>query len=330
MAYTHHQAYVVLLGAAAGAGLAATVGRGRRGALRGLLLADAVVIVGATPSILVYLVGGLGEGRMSYGFWQPRLSWQSFVEVAAMWTPGAPLVARDAFLYSPHAPRVPWMPWLLPAIALPAAFLALAWTRARTERGEWDPPSPRPPPTLFHAGLLYVGLGLFAAIALAKPIWHIRYVFVLVPFFLGGLAALVGALRSRPARVAALAVGVALSLPSVVTEKGRPSRTPWRETAAYVAAKQGRDVCLIGPMYLSRPFGWYYKRPFTVVPDADALVTHVRRAVGRGPVLVVYCNAHGPPDPRHLGARQLARTLEVRSASHFGPLHVYEFAKPLR
>jgi len=44
-------------------------------------------------------------------------------------------------------------------------------------------------------------------------------------------------------------------------------------------------------------------------------------------VLVVYCNAHSPPDPRHFGAMQLSRILALRDRARFGPLTVYEFAK---
>jgi hypothetical protein len=163
--------------------------------------------------------------------------------------------------------------------------------------------------------------------ALLKPLWHVRYVFVFLPFHLGGLGGLLAALRPS-ARIAAVTVAVTLSLPGLVEEKRVPGRTPWREAAAHVAARECRAVCLIGPSNLGKPFGWYYKRPFEVVPGAAELVVAARRAAeAGGRVLIVYCDAHAPPDPRREGARELATTLEARDAAHFGPLHVYEFAR---
>jgi hypothetical protein len=44
-------------------------------------------------------------------------------------------------------------------------------------------------------------------------------------------------------------------------------------------------------------------------------------------VIVVYCNAHAPPDPHHLGAWQLKQTLHVRGGRSFGPLRAYLFVK---
>ncbi len=40
-----------------------------------------------------------------------------------------------------------------------------------------------------------MGLGAFVVIALLKPIWHVRYVFVFLPFHLGGLGGLLAAPR---------------------------------------------------------------------------------------------------------------------------------------
>jgi hypothetical protein len=255
---------------------------------------------------------------VGYGFWQPRVSWRGLGDLAALWTPGTPLLAPGSFLYGPNPPRVPWMPLLLLGLLLPALFLALAWVRGR----------PRAP-LLFHAGALYAGLGALVVIASWKPIWHVRYALALLPFHAGGLAVAVVALRTRFARAAALAALVALSLPGLAEEKRRPGRTPWRETAAYLAERERAPVLLIGPAHLGDALGWYYKGPIRVFAYREQLVAAAREAAeGGGTVLVVYCNAHGPPDPHHLGAWQLKQALELRGGRTFGPLRVYEFAKP--
>jgi len=329
MAYTHHQAYVVLFGGAMGAVLAATLGRMRKGALEGLAIADIAIVIAAVPSILLYLMGlGGGGTAKGYGYWQPRVSWQGLVDLAAVWTPGGPLLAPGSYLYSPNPPRVPSLPWLPVMLLLPAVVLALAWVRARPDGSPWDPPSPRSPPTLFHSGTLYLGIGAFLVIASMKPIWHVRYVIVFLPFFLGGLGALLAATRSRYARGVVLLAFVGLSLPGLVREKQVPGRTPWRETAAYLSSKENAAVCVIGPRFLARPLGWYFKRPFGVFPgQAELVPAAVRAAEAGASVLVVYCDAHSPPDPDRLAAQELARTLALRGVEHFGSLHVFEFRK---
>ncbi len=318
MAYTHHQAYIVLLGLAAGALLA----RPRKGALKGLALANAVVLAAATPSIVLYMLGIGDDGTVrGYHHWQPYASWEGVVDVGVLWTPGGPLFAPGARLYAPAAPEVPWRAYLPIALLLPAACLALAAARAKP-----DAPSPRPPPVLFHAGALHAGVLAFVVFAIAKPMWHSRYVFAFLPFFLGAIAAVLAVPRRTRARAVLLGMLVALSIPGIVEEKRRPGRTPWRETSAFLAGREGDAVFLVAKPFLARPLAWYYKRPFDVVPDAFALKGAVRRAAeSGGRVLVVYCNAHGPPDPRHEGARELAQALALRGATRFGTLTVYEF-----
>jgi 4-amino-4-deoxy-L-arabinose transferase-like glycosyltransferase len=319
MVYTHHQGYVVLFGAAVGAILAALLGRMPRGALRGLALADLVVVLAAAPSIVLYLIGVGGTAR-GYYYWQDHVAWRDLVDTGVTWTPGSPLFAPGSSSYGPGALEVPRQPWLALTLLLPAACLALAWWRAR--------PSPRPPPILFHFGVLYAGVGAFVVIALLKPIWHARYVLVYLPFHLGALAVLLAALRRPRARLVALGVLVALSIPGLVEEKRVPGRTPWRETAAFLSDHEGHAVILLGPRYLTRPLRWYYKRPFGIVPDAPTLVRAVRQLTDAHVlVFVVYCEEHAPPDPHHLAAQELARTLETRGRADFGPLQVYEFAR---
>ncbi|HEX5137065.1 MAG TPA: glycosyltransferase family 39 protein [Planctomycetota bacterium] len=316
LVYTHHQAYVVLAGLAAGAALACP----RKGALKGLALADAIVLAAAVPSLILYLRGGSG-----YGFWQPRVSWQGLAECAAVWTPGASLVP-DARVFTPNRPVVPWHAWLPLTLLLPAGALALSWARPRAS----DAPSPRPPPVLFHLGALYGGVGIFLLIALAKPIWHVRYVFVYLPLFLGGLAAVLVAFRGKAARITIVALAIALLVPGTVAEKRRFGRTPWREAARVVreSVPPGSPVYLIGPPFLASPFRWYYKGPASVVTNKDDLVHAVTLvAEAGGPVVVVYCDAHSPPDPRKQGVRDLAGLLELRAVTDIGPLHVYVFRK---
>ncbi|MFI5404020.1 MAG: hypothetical protein ACHQ1G_13860, partial [Planctomycetota bacterium] len=180
----------------------------------------------------------------------------------------------------------------------------------------------------FHVGMLYGGVGAFAVIALLKPIWHARYVLVYLPFHLGALAVLLAALRRPRARLVALGVLVALSIPGLVEEKRVAGRTPWRETAASLSEHEGHAVLLLGPRYLTRPLRWYYKRPFAIVPDVPTLVRAVRQlADAHVPVLLVYCEEHAPPDPHHLAVQELGRTLEMRGPADFGSLRVYEFGR---
>ena len=319
MVYSHHLACVVLFGETVAAVLAATIGRVRKGALRGFALAAVAVAAAATPSIAVYMYGGIGKGaHHGYRLWQPHVSWQGLVDLAVVWTPGGPLLAKGSFLYGPSEPRVPWLPWMLVALALPAVFLALAWVRSPARKA----------PVLFHLGTLYAALGAYLVLTSIKPIWHVRYAVVLLPFYLGGLATLLAALRAWWARLAVVAVAVALSIPGLVAEKRRLGRTPWREMTAYVAGQESTAVFMIGGRTVARPFRWYYARPFELVATREALVAGVLKAAERGgTVIVVYCNAHGPPDPHHLGAWQLKQTLDVRGGRSFGPLRVYLFVK---
>ncbi|MFI5403619.1 MAG: glycosyltransferase family 39 protein, partial [Planctomycetota bacterium] len=117
MVYTHHQAYVVLFGAATGAILAALFGRMRKGALRGLALADLVVVLAAAPSVVLYLVGVGGTAR-GYYYWQDHVRWRDLVDAAVTWTPGSPLFAPGSSFYGPGAPEVAQQPWLPLALLL--------------------------------------------------------------------------------------------------------------------------------------------------------------------------------------------------------------------
>jgi hypothetical protein len=164
------------------------------------------------------------------------------------------------------------------------------------------------------------------AIAILVPIWHVRYLLTLLPFFLGGLAALAAGVRSAPARGVVIAALSLLSIPGVVEEKRVAGRTPWRETARYLSETPGH-VCLVGPKYLARPLAWYYRRPFEVVTGVEALAGAERRA--RGDTLhVVYCDIHDPRDPLRLGVRRLEQALGSPHVEDFGVLHVYSFRRP--
>ncbi|MCK6458561.1 MAG: glycosyltransferase family 39 protein [Planctomycetes bacterium] len=321
MVYTHHLACAVFLGLAAAALLAAATGRLRPGALKGFAVAAPAVLLAAVPSAFLYVFGGKPE--LGYGFWQPYWSMKGLGDVAALWVPGTPLAAPGSYLYSPNPPQVPPMPWLTALLALPAALLALSWAR-----GRGDAPSPRPPPVLFHGAALYIGLASFVAIAIFKPIWHVRYVFVLLPLYLGGLAALLAALRTTRVRVAALAVAVALSLPGLVQEKRLPGRTPWRETAAFLRELGNEPVFLLGSRSARSGLGWYYKGRIEHYRDRGQFVAAVVSAAqGGGAVLTVTCGAHGPPDPANLAPSEIAQAGLRLRMRQFGPLRVYEYEK---
>jgi 4-amino-4-deoxy-L-arabinose transferase-like glycosyltransferase len=323
MVYTHHLAWAVLFGLVAATLLAVATRETRAGALREFAIAAPAVLLAAAPSALLYVFGGKGE--MTYRFWQPYWSVKDMGDLAALWVPGMPLLAPESSLYGPNPPRFPWMPWLPALLALPALFLALAWLRGGGRAG--TTPSPRPPPLLFHAGALYAGIAAFVVVAVFKPIWHVRYVFVLLPFFLGGLAAGLAAIRTTRVRVAAAAVAVALSLPGLVQEKQRPGRTQWRETAAVLAELKNEPVYLLGSRSARAGLAWYYKGKIEHFKTRETFVAAVLEAAERGgPVLTVCCGAHGPPDPANRAPGELAQTLRMRMMS-FGPLRVYEFEK---
>jgi uncharacterized membrane protein len=324
MAYTHHLACAVLLGETVAVLLAAASGRLRKGALKGFAIAAPAVLLACVPSAVLYVFTGMKQGtpELTYRFWQPYWTVKDMGDLAALWAPGAPLVATGP-LYGPNPPRVPWTPWMLALLALPALFLALAAARGGARARD---PSPRPPPLLFHGATLYAGVAAFVLIAVVKPIWHVRYVFVLLPFYLGGLAVLLAALRTTRARVATLAVLVALAMPGLVQEKRRTGRTPWRQTAAFLREMGNEPVYLLSSGSARVALGWYYKGPIRHFGSREPFVAAVLSAVEHGPVLTVNCTAHGPPDPGNHAAGQLAEKLGVRMM-RFGPLRIYEFAK---
>lgn len=325
MIYTHHLAAAVLLAEGAAVLLAAATGRMRKGALKAFAIAAPCVVVASVPSAVLYVFGGMkgGHAELTYRFWQPYWSARGLGDIAFLWVPGTPLLSPKAFLWGPNPPQVPWLPWLTAALALPLLFLVLAKLR-----GQRAPlPSPGPPPLLFHGALLYGGIVAFAGIALVKPIWHIRYVFVLLPFYLGGLAVLLLAFRTTRARVAAAAVVVALSLPGLVKEKRMQGRTQWRDAAAALAANGNEPVYLLGSGSARAALGFYYKGRIEHFRDRERFVAAVRDAAARGgKVLAINCGAHGPPDPANLASGELMRTLRMLTVT-FGPLRVFEFEK---
>jgi 4-amino-4-deoxy-L-arabinose transferase-like glycosyltransferase len=323
MVYTHHLAYAVLFGLLAAALLAAATGRLRKGALRGLAIAAPAMLLAGVPSAVLYVFGGKPE--LAYAFWQPYWSAKGLGDVAALWVPGAPLLAWNAFLWGPNPPVFPWTPWLVAGLALPAVFLALAGARGP---GGADAPRAAAARLLFHGVALYAGIAAFVVIAIAKPIWHVRYVFVMLPFYLGGLAALLAALRTNRARVAALAVGVALSLPGLVQEKRLGGRTPWRETAAFLSELGNEPVYLLGSRSARSGLAFYYKGRIEHFRERGRFVAAVVAAAqGGGAVLTVTCGAHGPPDPANVAPGEIAGAGLRMRMRQFGPLRVYEFEK---
>jgi mannosyltransferase len=275
MVYTHFSGLLVVL-AHGVAVLVVPQLRTRAAVVTGLVVAAAIAL-----GVPIAFARGLMSAR-HYQFWQPHVSLSALAALSESWIAGVRTEVAD-------------MSWPALGLALPALWAA------RAHRA--------------HLAILYTGLCAFILLAVIKPVWHPRYLAVLLPLFVAGLAV------SGRAWLGGLFVAAALAGAAAAKIAG-PVGEDWRGVAAAIAEGGGGTVVIVGPDYLCRPLGYYRRGDCLVAADPAAVVERTR---GGGTVFVVYPEKHFPADPERRSAVELGRRLGGRADADLRGLHVTSF-----
>ncbi|MBW7905644.1 MAG: glycosyltransferase family 39 protein [Phycisphaerae bacterium] len=314
--YVHFQGFVLLAGQLAGALLWTLMPPRARPSWRAAawLLAAAAL---TAPCVALYVRPGLLTPG-GYSYWQGAPTWHGVATMLVEWTLGHPAARRVPAELSGGQ-----IAMLLAAIALPGV---IAWLASRGARREW----------MLYIGVLYGAMAAFVVLTMWKPVWQPKYLNLLQPLYLVGVAWSVRAaaigLRSRAVvaeRAGALAlVGAAVVwlAPALREQRARPWRPDYRGAMAAIAA---RDPSGAAPIFVYRTsylaVGYYEtgrrsRAEFCEIPSGNPGEGEVLRrlAAHRNPRVVEFRDAGSLPELVSGAVRGHDRAFVVVSESQAG------------